>query len=552
MIEELSLILGSSGANSSLTLHPGSVTIFVGPNNSGKSLILAEIFDYCSNGHPKPYSLLEKAEFTFRTEEEITKELNSLKIGELGAGAFRYGKTNPSTGSFVQYEANPLHVFQWQTDSFPSFARHYLSLYVARLNAKGRFSLTDAVSGGDLLGPPNNYLTSLFQNDSVRNEVRRIVKEAFGLSFVIDPTKPGDFRIRLSRRDPVDSTEEQALDARARKFHSDAIDIEQFSDGVKAFTGLILAALIGDAKCLLIDDPEAFLHPSLSHKLGKELSTIMRQREGNLFVSTHSANFLMGCIQSGTNVNIVRLTYANDNATGKLLKAEDIEILMREPLLRSAGVLEALFVSYVVVTEGDTDRAFYQEINERLLAINRKEGISDGLFINAQNKQTVWNIVSPLRKLGIPTAAIVDIDVIKDGGKEWTKVLEGSFVPKAMHSAMHSHRQSINAEFKNSKKDMKAEGGMEILGESEKAACSELFSTLADYGTFIVPNGEVESWLKGLGVVRRKSEWLIAMFKRLGADPNSNDYVVPATGDVWEFIGLIERWITDEKRKGLP
>ena len=53
--------------------------------------------------------------------------------------------------------------------------------------------------------------------------------------------------------------------------------------------------------------------------------------------------------------------------------------------------------------------------NERLLAENDPRGISNCLFLNAQNKQTVWDIVKPLRELGIPALAIVDIDILKDG-----------------------------------------------------------------------------------------------------------------------------------------
>jgi hypothetical protein len=53
-------------------------------------------------------------------------------------------------------------------------------------------------------------------------------------------------------------------------------------------------------------------------------------------------------------------------------------------MLRSVGVLEGLFYNYVIVGEADADRAFYQEINERLPA-------------------AIPKIIEPLRKLGIPS-----------------------------------------------------------------------------------------------------------------------------------------------------
>src|SRR5690606_1725628 len=85
----------------------------------------------------------------------------------------------------------------------------------------------------------------------------------------------------------------------------------------------------------------------------------------------------------------------------------------------------------------------YQEINERLLSKNDKRGIQNCLFINAQNKQTVWDIVKPLRELGIPAIGIVDIDAMKEGGRVFSKLLEGSFIPDLNHQSFQNMRKNI-------------------------------------------------------------------------------------------------------------
>jgi hypothetical protein len=167
------------------------------------------------------------------------------------------------------------------------------------------------------------------------------------------------------------------------------------SDGVKAFTGIIAEVIAGDPRVLLIDEPEAFLHPALSYKLGFELSRATAGAGKRVFVSTHNPQFVMGCIQAGVPLNIVRLTYRQGVATARVLPSDDIVRLMRNPLLRSTGVLGALFYEFVVVTESDADRAFYQEINERLLRLGGTNGIPNCLFLNAQNKQTVHHIIVP-------------------------------------------------------------------------------------------------------------------------------------------------------------
>lgn len=43
MINRIELFFSSGSASSGITFLPGAVTVFVGPNNSGKSLVLREI-----------------------------------------------------------------------------------------------------------------------------------------------------------------------------------------------------------------------------------------------------------------------------------------------------------------------------------------------------------------------------------------------------------------------------------------------------------------------------------------------------------------------------
>ena len=112
---------------------------------------------------------------------------------------------------------------------------------------------------------------------------------------------------------------------------------------------------------ITIDEPEAFLHPSLSFNLGKEIGQATTGSQKRLFVSTHSAEFVMGCIQSGVPLNIVRLTYQEGIATARILPSQSILKLMRNPILRSTGVLNGLFYKFVIVGEADSDRVFYQE-----------------------------------------------------------------------------------------------------------------------------------------------------------------------------------------------
>ena len=224
---------------------------------------------------------------------------------------------------------------------------------------------------------------------------------------------------------------------------------------------------------------------------------------------------------------------------------------MRNPLLRSVGVLSALFYEFVVVTESDADRAFYQEVNDRLLKFTNK-GIPNCLFLNAQNKQTVKTIIKPLRQLGIPVAGIVDIDILKEGGSVWSDFLESASLPEIERQPLAQTRQALKQKFTESRRDMKRDGGINILTGQDKEALSNLFQKLAEYGLFVVPNGELESWLLNLEATSHGPNWLIQIFEKMGEDPSSGEYIKPDDGDVWAFIEKIEKWFLNPLKKGIP
>jgi hypothetical protein len=273
------------------------------------------------------------------------------------------------------------------------------------------------------------------------------------------------------------------------------------------------------------------------------------RRNARVIVATHSPHFLMGCMDAGTRLNIVRLTYSGQQGQARMLSGSRITSLMRDPLLRSTGVLNALFHTCAVVCEADRDRAFYEEVNSRMLAIGRP-GVADGVFLNAQNWQTVRRIVAPLRAMGIPAAAILDLDVI-GRGPEFKDLLNACAVPPALVNSLTVLRGQVDASFREPPANVK-KGGVSSLAGDAAVACQNLLEQLAKFGVFLVPVGEIEAWLKYLDVSASKENWLAAVFERMGADPDEPAYVRPRTGDVWEFIMQIAAWIRDPGRLGMP
>ncbi|MBB1321888.1 MULTISPECIES: ATP-dependent endonuclease [Shewanella] len=555
MLKDIKLKFGRAEGLDNQTLKAMPITVFVGPNNSGKSKILSEIQQFCTSGNQNTNNvIIENIDLEGIEESVLDAKIKSLTLkanpGEaihpdyilVGKGQTRHQvQETLFRQALLTPNVHPSHTCSW-----------FLSYNTLILNGSNRINLVNQQGAGDLQQPPHSSFQVLFRDDDKRQEVSRIIHEAFGQYLVIDPTNLGQLNLRLSKVPPKDTMEERGIHQEAVDFHAKALPISLASDGVKAFTGMVTEMIAGDPSVLLMDEPEAFLHPSLSFKLGKEVSQIMSGTDKRLFVATHSPNFVMGCIQSGAPVNIVRLTYRNDVATARILPNEDILKLMRNPLLRSTGVLSGLFYEFVIVTESDADRAFYQEINDRLLKSSDQRGIPNCLFLHAQNKQTVKTIIKPLRELGIPVAGIVDIDVLKDGGTVWTGFLDSGSIPELERAPLASLRQALKQKFEESGKNMKRDGGIKILSEDDQEALQNFFDKLADYGLFVVPNGELESWLMGLSASGHGPSWLVEIFEKMGEDPLSENYLKPEYNDVWRFIDSIAAWFLNPRRKGIP
>jgi ABC-type phosphate transport system ATPase subunit len=530
-----------------LRIPAQGVTIFVGPNNSGKSLVLREIEqDIVSHQRPET-KILHDLEVDWMAEEALNEEIAELtKKAPAGISPDNvYVSGFDQNGQLYGLQANRNMLLRFMREHIEPrwISSQFLRMFFIRLDGRTRFALTSDRPRGDLLGPAQHMLMQLFADDQARKRVRDIVFDAFGVYFTIEQLSE-NLRIRLSATEPNEN--EQSWNDAARRFHGKALHIKEASDGVQAFVGILCAVLSGDYRAILIDEPEAFLHPPLARKLGQQLTNNLKAN-GTLMASTHSPDFLMGCLQASPHVRVVRLEYSNGRSKGKIVDSAVLTKLFKAPLLRSANVISALFHDGVVVTESDNDRAFYAEIYYRLA--EQEKGYPSILFVNAQNKQTIRDIIGPLRQFGIPAAAVVDVDILKDGGGDWIPWLKSAHVPTALHVGLGHQRATLHKLFVDQKLDME-NGGIKQLGQEDQAAANELFDQVRQYGVFAVRNGEVESWLPGLGIGSKKATWTVQMLERLGSDPLDVAYVRPASGDVWDFMRDVVSWVRDPGRKG--
>jgi ABC-type cobalamin/Fe3+-siderophores transport system ATPase subunit len=558
MLENIAIKFGAKSGSPPLTLDlVPSITVFVGPNNSGKSALLGELFRHFSSAEDLAHTkILASAKFSSLNPPDIDQLIESIKRpSELDEHVSSGNIPVSVNGSMIQI-SNPsfINALSNPANDINSFCHYYLKYFILNMTGAVRLGLLQNSAMG-ALNKPTTTLDRLYTDDARRTKWQRVIVDALGLYAGIYNAQGGVLSTHFGMTPPRG---ERTHNADAIEWVRGALSVNHVSDGIRAFAGILAELHAGSHKIVLMDEPEAFLHPSLARRLGKEVALLASQESRQVFVSTHSADFLMGAVLSGARVNVVRLTWDGRQGTARLLDHSRLQELITDPMLRSVGVLSGLFHKNVIVTEADVDRAFYSEINERLSAASDQRAIEHPLFLNADNHQTIPRIVGPLRQLGIPAAAVFDLDAISEGGATWRQKLDACSYPSLQKPSSDDIRRKVHdalvakAPSNDQKKFFKTNGGLSLLSGEELEAAQNFLTELENYGLFFVRMGEVEAWLGALNVPKGKNTWRTGIFQAMGSDPNSGSYVQPTSGDVWDFIGRIKNWLADPSRKGIP
>lgn len=548
----------SGAPDQQVSVGAGPITIVVGPNNAGKTTLLREIQAFMQEpGRPRTFQMLHSVSLTHPTRDVWIDRMRD--IGAVVGEIEREGTRLPSKFRLPVVGMVELGD-QLRSDRFRFVAEPireiWLRTQVGYIDADNRAGLLPH-GPLDLAGRGvHSVIGRLFANDEVRERVRQIVYRAFQKYLVIDPRDTNNAFLRLAGTAP-DPSRERSLDEANLNYLDRADLVTAQSHGVRSFVSQVCIMFEPRLSLIIVDEPEISLSQPLAYALGEELAKLSSQNDVQVIAATHSEAFLMGCIGSGQSVEILRLARESGGvAKGMRLSPEALRPLFRRPLLRSAHTMSALFHNSAVVTEGDPDRAFYEEINRRLKACGLPY-IQDGVFLRAQNKQTVCEVLAPLRMFGVPAAAIVDIDVFKEGGTNWSRILEAIQVPHPSRPSFESQRAQIAAEITRLEAagtDPKRSGGTSCFSPPVKATADELIERLAKRGFFVVAQGELESWLKTTGSRGHGPSWLVDMFTRMGDDPDAPDYIKPSAplSDVWRFIADVAEWCSRADRQGMP
>ncbi len=538
-------------------LKLGDLTVIVGPNNSGKSQFLKDISALCTEENPQPV-ILQSISHT------IPESLNDLRASyqvdpeKDDNGNYFIKGFRPDLGGVYSIHVNSSNweatavdiISKW--DSNPHLQRLFRTWFghrfVTRLKTEDRLLLTKRAPRTD-----DNSILSQFYDLAKFGEERLSswVQQAFGLQMRLDYSRKADFLLRVGSG--FDGVPEDPREA--QPILEAYLKLDEQGDGLRSFVATAMALIVNRRPVLLLDEPEAFLHPPQAMVLGQIIADVAQEGR-QVVVATHSVDILRGILSRRSDIGLVRLSRNSGVSNVTIMDADAVRRVANDPLLSSTRVLDGLFYRGVVVVEADSDSIFYQRVAAKIRSGDEIH------YVHAHNKQTLAKVAGPYRKMGLPVAVVPDFDVLRDK-TELRALLQAIQAPRVedmlvlqetirdevelqpISARLEVLRQAVEAALDRTSSESTSGGEAEALSdikrrlkraleESDKWSrfkrrgraelsdkAQESFDSIDAHGRavglFIVPVGELESWLVDFGLPRlsNKNTWILQALEKL-------------------------------------
>ncbi len=527
------------------TFVPKKINIIVGPNNSGKSRLLKEIRDYLSGDRidikiiadmqctlPKDLCELDEA---YNIESKMAQDIHGnwmLKVYtnkpdsglDMTASLESYFTRNVNmySGDWREHYTNII-----KEGNMEEFLHWLGTLFYQYLGTEERLTICKTQRNYGMDSNSTNYLSSFRFNEELLTNLSNKVKMYFKKDIYLDSRTLGDrlaFRVGENFEYIRNASTTDEEDAN-RLFREKKLDDQ--GDGLKSFVSTFLSLYHGKSDILLLDEPEAFLHPPLARQIGEMIGEAQSE-DKTIFIATHSVIILKGILSKCTDVNVIRITQpqAYTNEIKKLDQTVLNEIL-QNPLLRVSRVLEGIFCERVIITEAEADELVYQELIEKIFP-------ESGLFFaHGQNKQTLSTIAALYQKIGIAYEIITDFDVLRDSSEFYRFLLLmpldererqriQSYATKLREIVNDSvdtnglTEENVKEAQEKKRNEVYHKQGIRYFDELYKKQIEDAFEKLSSFHLHILESGELETLLEEFGVnYQEKKKWIVEAINKI-------------------------------------
>ena len=545
---------------------PKRINIIVGPNNSGKSRLLKELRDYLAGDH-RDLRILSKVDFPYPDNfEKIDAAYNigsKMVQDQYGNWMLKVYTNRPDqtldiTASLESYFTRNINAFggNWKElftnvvnrKNNAEFLNWFGSLFYQYIGTEERLTICKKQRNYGIDSSSANYLTSFKYNDELLRSLANKVKQLFKKDIYLDTHTLGDrllFRVGENfegiRNKPI-SNETEARNL----FEEDMLDNQ--GDGLKSFVSTFLSLNYGNSDILLIDEPEAFLHPPLARQLGEMIGESQNENK-TIFIATHSVEILKGVLSKCQDVNVIRITQPEPQKNEVMLLNQDVlKAILQNPLLRVSRVLEGIFCDRVIITEAEADELVYQELIEKIFS-------ESGLFFaHGQNKQTLATIAKLYQRIGVKYEIITDFDVLRQPSelhsflalmpiqeKERQQIQNYAVQLRDMvNNSINTDgldAEAIKATQKAKRDDVYHKSGVAFFDETTRNLIIKTLDRMSCFHLHILQTGELETILQDYGVVHQeKNKWVVSAINKIA---NMKKEEFETTSKLYQFLDKI-------------
>ena len=197
------------------------------------------------------------------------------------------------------------------------------------------------------------------------------------------------------------------------RLRASTVPLQSQGDGMRSFASVVLYMLAPKTQTiLLLDEPEAFLHPSQARLLGEFIAN-EKPPHAQLFIATHSADVLQGLLNvAPEHLRVLRIQREGSVNRVKELDKARAKAIGADPLMKFSSVMSGVFHQRVIICESDADCMFYNAVLD--LPDMHGEQQPDVLFVHAGGKHRMAALADALCALDVTVDVVADMDVLND------------------------------------------------------------------------------------------------------------------------------------------
>ena len=503
------------------------IVVLVGPNNAGKSVALEELEQWVRGKSRSKVIKSAILHHTGTSDDFATYLDRHTQITDKGGSISIKGP-----GFSVGIGTNDIKTM-WPTQIL-SFA----PLFCTRVKTETRITESNPTPAFAVLkDTPSHPIHLLYQNDELEDTISKYFQKAFGKELIVFRLGGNEIPLLIGHRPTLTDGEDRLSRTYNELLLTSSLQLSEQGDGMRSFASVILRLLASTTpSVLLLDEPEAFLHPPQARLLG-EIIAQNKPTEAQLFIATHSPDVLHGLITiAPENLHVLRMQ--RDGNVNRVLELDKelVKEVSRDPLMMQSSVMSGVFHERVIICESDADCMFYSSV----LNVPKVHGdrYPDVLFIHANGKHRMATLAGTLVQLGVPVDVIADMDILNDINdlKKIVETLNGNWNEMAssarnFKTAIEEHKpwltgleikkgianilekvpetgpfpsdlqSKIGEQFRKASPwdAIKQAGTHAIPADQATHQFSKLDSLCRAVGLWIVPVGEVEGFCKTIG-----------------------------------------------------